>query len=290
MGNIMITGATGKLGGLTIDHLLKKRSVSSDQIIALVRDKTKAIHLEKKGIQLRTGSYEDIDSLKESFLGVEKLLIISSPSLDNATRIQQFYNVVMAAKSSQVGHIFYVGLAHPEEKVFGLEDVELATEHIIRALDIPFTFLRNGVYLDEISPDVNAAVKSNELISSTMGKLFNYVLRNDLALANATVLTEDGHENKTYELVRSELISFPQIAAILSEIFGREILYKELPIMQTIDYLEGAGVAKEAAESLVNVFHKAIADEKFKATGNDLTSILGDQITPIDKAIQSLIK
>ncbi|MEC0234164.1 NmrA family NAD(P)-binding protein [Paenibacillus kribbensis] len=290
MEKIMITGATGKLGGLTIDHLLNTKEISANQIIALVRDKKKAKHLAEKGIELRVGSFDDLSSLELAFKEVNKLLVISAPELDNTKRLIQNHNVVIAAKSAQVDHIFYVGLADPEIRAFGLEDVELATEHAIRAVNLPFTFIRNSTYLDEVAYDLKAAVKHGELLSSTNGRAFNYVLRKDLALVNATVLTEEGHKNKTYELVRSKLITFSEMAAVLSRIVGKEISYKETPSNLTIEKLIESGVKAGSAESIVNTFHKAIADQKFLSTSKDLEHLLGDQLTPLDKSIESLLK
>lgn len=287
---IMITGATGNLGSWTINHLLDNRRISANQIIALVRDKRKAEPLAEKGIELRIGTYDDQNSLEAAFKEVDKLLFISSAELDNTKRLNQNYNVVMAAKSAQIGHIFYVGLAHPEIRAYGLEDVELATEHAIRAVNVPFTFLRNGTYLDEVARDLNAAVKHGELLSSTNGRGFNYVLRRDLALVNATVLTEEGHQNKTYELVRSKIITFSEMASVLSRLVGKGIPYRETPSNLTIEKLIESGVKKGSAESLVNTFHKAIADQKFLSTSKDLERLLGNQLTPLDQSIESLLK
>lgn len=290
MGKILVTGGTGNLGSLTIDHLLNKKGIPANEIIALVRDKKRANHLSNKGVELRIGSYDDLDSLKKAFNQVEKLLVISSPSLNNTVRIQQLFNVVMAAKSSQVGHIFFVGLADAEKRLFGLEDVDIAIEHMIRALNIPFTFLRNAVYLDEIAFDVNSAIKNGELTSSTKGNAFNYVLRSDLALANATVLSEQGHENKIYELVSPKLITYPEIASILSDKFGKEISYREATSEETIDNLINSGVNSEAADLLVNSFQRYIAEGQFRYTSNNLVHLIGEQATPIKQAIASLIK
>ncbi|WP_411343889.1 NmrA family NAD(P)-binding protein [Paenibacillus sp. WLX1005] len=290
MNKIMITGATGKLGGWTIDHLLNVKGIPAEQIIALVRNEQKAKPLAEKGIEIRVADYEDLNALKIAFQQVNKLLFISSLELDNAKRLDQNHNVVMAAKAAEVNHVIFVGVANPELKTYGLEDVDLATEHSILAVNLPFTFMRNGTYLDEIYPDLHAAVQHGELISPTNGKGFNYVLRKDLALANATVLTQKGHEGKIYELVRSELINFPQLATILSNVVNKEIPYKEASNHITIKKLIESGVKEAHAESLVNVFHKAIADGMFQNTTNDLEKLVGDQLTPLDQSIESLLK
>ncbi|QDI90683.1 SDR family oxidoreductase [Salicibibacter halophilus] len=288
MKKILVTGATGNLGSLTIDHLLNKKHVSAERIVAMVRDKKRAEHLSNKGVELRVGDYNDMDSLKEAFTGIEKLLVVSSPSLDNVERLKQQYNVVMAAKLANVKHTFLVSLADADKRLFGLEDVDMATEHMIRAVDLPFTFMRNGVYLDEIKFDLKNAIGKEELVSSTISNGFNFVLRSDLALANATVLSEEGHENKIYNLVNSELITYPEIASILTEITGTEIGYRESSDKEVIKNLTDSGVSKEGAELLVLSFQKNIAEGAFQSTSDDLNQLIGECSTK--KAIASIIE
>lgn len=288
MKKILITGATGKLGGLTIEHLINKKHVSPQHIVAMVRDKKRAKHLSNMGVELRVGNYDDIETLKEAFTGIEKLLAVSAPSLDNVERLKLQYNVVKAAKVAGVKHIFLVSIADADKRIFGLEDVDMATEYMIRAVDIPFTFMRNGVYLDEITSDLKYAIEKSELISSTKGNGFNFILRSDLALANATVLTEEGHENKIYNLVNSKLITYPEIASILTEITGTEIRYKEASGSEVIQNLTDSGVSRDAAELLVHSFQENIAKGKFQSTSHDLTQLIGEYSTK--KAIASLIE
>ncbi|MGE4328525.1 MAG: KR domain-containing protein, partial [Pseudodonghicola sp.] len=57
---LMVTGASGHLGRLVIDHL--KTLVPAAQIVALVRKpETKAAY-EAEGIAARIGDYDDVDS------------------------------------------------------------------------------------------------------------------------------------------------------------------------------------------------------------------------------------
>ncbi len=54
---IAITGATGQLGQLVIQHLLKQ--TQAENIVALVRNVEKAEHLKAQGVDIR---YFDYDS------------------------------------------------------------------------------------------------------------------------------------------------------------------------------------------------------------------------------------
>jgi NAD(P)H dehydrogenase (quinone) len=67
---ILVTGATGHFGNLTINFLLKQ-GVSANQISALVRNADKAQDLKAKGVNLIIGDYNDYTSLVEAFSGVD---------------------------------------------------------------------------------------------------------------------------------------------------------------------------------------------------------------------------
>lgn len=287
MGKIMITGATGELGSLTLGHLLNKKNISKEQVVALARKQNE--NLSNKGIEVRIGSYEDRESLDKAFSGIEKLLIVSSPALNNAQRLEHQFNVVMAAKKNNVEHIVNVGLANPEKRTFALEDVDMATEHMIQAIGIPYTFMRNPVYLNELKHDFQLAIKAGRLLSATQDKAFNYVLKSDLALANATVLSQDGHQNKIYDLSSHELITYSEIAEILSQIAGRTIAYEEKTAEEVISHLADANINKEAAEMLVNSFQILIAKNQFTETATDLKKLLGEKLSSKKEAVLSLL-
>lgn len=91
---IAITGATGQLGRLVIEQLLHK--VPANQVIALVRDTSKAADLSELGVQLRQADYTDAAALEQALQGVEKLLLISSSEVGQ--RLAQHRNVINAAK------------------------------------------------------------------------------------------------------------------------------------------------------------------------------------------------
>ena len=55
---ILVTGATGQLGTAVIQNLLKKTSAS--QIVAFVRDESKASDLKERGVAIRVGSYDGL--------------------------------------------------------------------------------------------------------------------------------------------------------------------------------------------------------------------------------------
>src|SRR5947209_6364045 len=79
---IVVTGATGQLGGLVVRHLLNR--VPASQVVASVRDPAKADGL---GVEVRHGDFDRPETLATAFAGADKVLIISGDG-DNETRVR----------------------------------------------------------------------------------------------------------------------------------------------------------------------------------------------------------
>ena len=71
-----ITGATGRLGRLVVDELL--RTVPGGRIVAAVRSPAKAADLAARGVQVREADYDRPDTLAAAFDGVHRVVLISS--------------------------------------------------------------------------------------------------------------------------------------------------------------------------------------------------------------------
>ncbi|HCW98794.1 MAG TPA: NAD(P)-dependent oxidoreductase, partial [Pantoea sp.] len=141
---IAVTGATGQLGRLVIEALLKK--VPAEQIIAAVRSPEKAADLAAKGVTVRKADYSQPETLMSALSGVDKLLLISGSEVGQ--REAQHQAVINAAKSASVKFIAYTSLLHADSSPLGLGVEHRATEALLQASGIPFALLRNGWYTE----------------------------------------------------------------------------------------------------------------------------------------------
>lgn len=291
MDKIFIMGATGHLGGLVIDHLLD-RGVRADNLVAVVRDTNKATKLEQRGLKIRRGDYDQPDFSPEVFKGADKLLFISSPSFDNTHRIKQHATVVEAARDAGVAHIIYTGLAFPERHHSGLENVHIATELAIKSSGIPHTFLRNAFYMDLflVKAEIERAIRNGKLVATVNRQRLNMAARRDLALAAAAVLSSEGHEGKTYELTYPEPYSYADIAAIISLISGKTVVYEDVSTEQMREYLIQSDVTPDQMMSDSSAFQPVLADGWASQTSNALVNIIGgENITTVESAIRKLL-
>lgn len=221
---ILITGASGHLGKDTIDFLLKK--LPANQIKAMVRDIEKNQELKDKGIDLVQGDYFNYDSLVNAFAGIDKLLFISSGTIQDRTK--QHENVVKAAKEAGVKHVIYTSVLNPQPNPIFFPGVDHTnTEEFLKESGLTYTFLRNCFY-HEVLPqliDVKTALESGKIYYPASNGKISLASRVDMAEATANVLASEGHENKIYNISTAEPYSINDYANILSELSGKKIEY-----------------------------------------------------------------
>src|SRR5438067_1524280 len=143
--SIVVTGATGHLGRLIVESLLR-RGVPADGIVAVGRDVTKIADLGDRGVVVRHADYDDPDSLRSAFAGAEKLMFVSGSEVGR--RVAQHRNVVAAATAAGVGLVVYTSIPKADTVGMRLADEHRVTEQEIIANGLPYVFLRNSWYLE----------------------------------------------------------------------------------------------------------------------------------------------
>ncbi len=147
---IVVTGATGQLGRLVIDALLKR--VPAEHIVAAVRNVEKAQPLAELGVHVRQANYDDPDSWQAALQGAEKVLLISSSEIGQ--RVNQHRAVIEAAKRQGVALLAYTSLLHADSSPLGLAQEHRETEALIHASGVPYVLLRNGWYTENYTQEL----------------------------------------------------------------------------------------------------------------------------------------
>ncbi|ADU70571.1 SDR family oxidoreductase [Pantoea sp. At-9b] len=245
---IAITGATGQLGRLVINALLKK--VPASEVIAAVRSPEKAADLAALGVTLRTADYSQPETLKTAFAGVDKLLLISSSEVGQ--REAQHKAVIDAAKAAGVGFIAYTSLLHADTTPLGLGVEHRATEAQLKASGIPFALLRNGWYTENYAASIAPALAHHAFIGSVGEGRIASAARADYAAAAAEVISRDDQAGKIYELAGDDSYSLAEFAAEIAKQSGEKVDYVNLPQADFAAALKGAGLPDGLAEMLAD--------------------------------------
>ncbi|WP_433746905.1 SDR family oxidoreductase [Paenibacillus amylolyticus] len=274
MGKILITGATGNLGSRTLELLLKK--VPSSQVAILVRDpeSDKVARFIKEGVEAHQGDYFDYNSLLRAFDGVEKVMLISAVAFTD--RNTQHFNVIAAAKQAGVKQVIFTSIIRKENSNLILPEVtmsDLFAEQTLKASGLDYTILRNPPYLEVMHSYFGDALKVGVRVPEGSGKVAAASL-DDLAAANVAVLTQNGHENKSYSLSGSEGSSFEDIAAALSEISEINIPYEAICEKEYIDAMVANGLPVFMTDFLLG-WVQGINTGEFSETSGDLERLIG---------------
>lgn len=282
---ILITGATGQMGTLVVQSLLKQMSAS--QIAGLARDEAKAASLKKQGIDVRMGDYDDVASLDRAMRGVEKVLLIAGT--DEHRRVGQHRNVVEAAKGAGVRHLAYTSrdLKDRNTLVNKLMLGHFQTEDVIKESGLNSIIFRNILYMDFIVGVVGENVFETGIhLPAGQGKVA-FALRSELAEAMANALIESDWNDRTYHFTGSEASSFADVASALTELSGREVRYTATEKSTFEAQLTGRGVPPFLAERMAG-FLTDIKNGQEDHVSTDMTHFLGRQPASLREGLKVL--
>lgn len=284
--SIVVTGATGSLGRLIVDELL--RTVPAQEVAVVVRSKEKAADLAARGVEVRVADYDTPETLAGAFLAGDRVLLISANEVGR--RVPQHTAVIDAAKAAGVAQLAYTGVLGGPDADFDLAAEHKVTEQLILDSGLPYTFLRNGWYSENYTDNLAPVLEHGAVVSNAgeQGRISS-ASRVDYAAAAAAVLTGEGHLGRAYELSGDVAWSLPEYAAVLSEATGLEIAYTEVPAATHLEILTGAGLPEGFAAILVDV-DRAIGRGRLAGTSGDLARLIGRPTTPIADAVAAALK
>jgi NAD(P)H dehydrogenase (quinone) len=280
---ILITGVSGHFGRLALTHLIETYGYPPSQIIAASRNVQGLASWVERGVEVRTADFSDPQSLNESFRGVQRLLLVSTDSLDNAVRLQHHTNAVNAAKEAGVDHIFYTSMPEPETSLVAFASVHAGTEAAIKASGLTWTILRNNWYFENLLLTLPGALASGSLFTAAGDGSISYISRRDLArAAAATLITTTGIDNSTFTLTGKEALSIDEVAARVSKVFEKSIHVVHVPLEAIIEGAKSHGIPEFVAIVLASFDSAARAGDLAGIT-SDFAKLTGNDPQPFDE-------
>ncbi|MEU2682305.1 NAD(P)H-binding protein [Streptomyces hygroscopicus] len=252
---IVVTGATGGLGGATVEHLLHR--IPADQIGVSVRDAAKAQHFADRGVRVRQGSYEDPAALRDSFAGAEQVLLVSGndPAADMVSLHRTAIDAAVATGARRILYTSQQG-AVPGNP-YRPSDIHIATEAILAGSGVAWTALRNGAYgpLDQV---LGPWRRTGEIAQPVDGPV-PYTDRADIAEATAVILAGDRSFDGPVTLTAPTAVTFDEVATIASDLTGRTIKRIVLDDEQWVTEQITIGVPEQLARLMLTWYQAARA-------------------------------
>jgi NAD(P)H dehydrogenase (quinone) len=279
--SIVVTGATGKLGGLVVDALLQ-HSVPGGQIVAAGRNADRLKEHETRRVLTAKIDFNDVDSLRTAFVDAEKVLLVSSS--ESGQRIPQHRNAINAALDVGVGFVAYTSIAHADSTTLLLAAEHRATEEMLRESQLPFVFLRHSWYMENYTGQIPVYLQQGEIVGCAGEGRVSAATHADLADAAAAVLTTEGHEGAIYELGGDEAFTMPELAAEISKQTGHTVRYQDLSVQAYTDSLVAAGVSAADAATIADGDRGVAVGELLVETGH-LSRLIGRPTERLSDAI-----
>ena len=268
----VVSGATGQLGRGIINALLARRPASD--VVASVRDPAKATDIAGWAVEVRRGDFADPASLRAAFAGADQVLLISADKLgEEALRLHR--NGIAAARDMGARRVLYtshMGARHGSP--FAPADQHARTEDDLAASGLAFTTLRHGFYAESCMQMIGDGLKAGELRVPEDGPV-SWTARADLAEADAIILAGNGAmDGITPSLTAAEAVTMADIAAMASEIGGRDIRHVTVTDDAWRDARVAEGMPPFYADMLLGTFRAARRGD-FEAVDPTLGQLLG---------------
>jgi NAD(P)H dehydrogenase (quinone) len=275
--SIVVTGATGHLGRLIVEGLLREGVVPAE-IVAGGRSIEKLADLAERGVTIARIDYTDPASLDAAFDGAETLMLVSSSEVGQ--RVAQHGAAIDAAVRAGVKRIVYTSAPKAATTTLILAPEHKATEELLAASGIAFTVLRNGWYTENFVTTVNQARESGVIAASVGNGLTASASRVDYADAAVAVLMGAGHEGKIYELAGDVAWSHAELAQVVTDILGTEVVYNALSPEDHLAVLTSAGL-DDGTAGFVVALDANTREGLLGETSPDLRTLIGRPSTTL---------
>ncbi|HYN97011.1 MAG TPA: NAD(P)H-binding protein [Pilimelia sp.] len=199
---ILVTGATGNIGRLVVDHLL---AAGATRVRALTVDPRRAALPAQ--VEVVRGYLRKVDTLPAAFAGVDRMYLAPTP--------ETVVEVVAAAQRAGVRHI--VDLSGEHQSWWGT----VATA--VESFDGGWTHLWAGDFMENSlawAPQIRATGTVREPSPAAAS---TPVAMDDIAAVAAAVLRQDGHHGRAYTLTGPEILSRVDLLRLIGEAIGREL-------------------------------------------------------------------
>jgi uncharacterized protein YbjT (DUF2867 family) len=274
---ILVSGASGNVGGSLLEYL----AAAEVEVRALTHDESKASALKGKGMEAFVGDLARPETLGEAFEGVDRVFHLTPNSPEGATLGA---NLIDAAKESgnEVRVVRLSTLKASREGPSRLSKQHAEVEDALTSSGLPYTILRPVYYMQNTMAVARNVASEGKIYQPLGDGRIGMIDTRDIAEVAAKVLTEEGHEGKTYTLTGPASISYYDVAAALSEALDKEVVYVEVPLDAARGAMVGEGFPEWLADAVIE-WAEAFREGYGDFTTEDVERLTGHPATSYEK-------
>ena len=279
-----VTGSSGQLGHLIVEHLLSRGTAASD-IVAIARTTDKVADLAERGVTVRHGDYDAPESLDSALEGVDRLVLVSAS--EPGKRLPQHQAVIAAAEKAGVRRIVYTSLLKASDTSNPLAPEHVATEEALAASSIPATILRNSWYLENYTGQIPGYLAQGAITTATANARLSAATRSDYAEAAAVALLQEA-EGATYEL-GGDTFTMTNLAEAITTAANTDVRHHLVSVDELVGgMVQGAGMDEGTARFWASV-DASIAKGDLETDSTDLADLIGHEPTSMQDAVRAAL-
>jgi uncharacterized protein YbjT (DUF2867 family) len=215
---VLVTGALGNVGAEVVKQVLARGG------------KVRAADIDVKKLEERFGDsvepirfdFTDPATYQAAFKDVKKMFYLRPPHLANVQR--DLVPSMDAAKGAGVTQVVFLSL-------IGIEKAKYVphykVETYLQKIKMQTTFLRCSFFMQNLNTTHREEIKKRSEIFVPVGNAkTSFIDVRDIGAVAALALTEEGHAGKNFALTGAEALDYWGAARIMSEVLGREIVYR----------------------------------------------------------------
>jgi uncharacterized protein YbjT (DUF2867 family) len=262
---ILITGASGNVG----KEVLRQIAQAGVKVRAAFQSASKAA-MAPSGVEVVTMDYNQAQTVRAALKGVNRVFLVGPPAA-NLPALER--KAVDEIKQSGVRQIVKLSALGGRESTYPRQHAD--SEDYIKSSGVAYTFVRaNGFMQNLVNYNAGTINAQNAFYGCQGDGKISHIDIRDVAAVAVRILTDDGHEGKTYSLTGPAALSNAQIAQVLSDDLGREIRYVDLPPAQFKQALLAAGVDEWSADALIDL-QRLYREGKAATVTHDVEQVLG---------------
>jgi uncharacterized protein YbjT (DUF2867 family) len=214
----LITGATGPIGQSIVTQLL---TLEHD-----VRIVTRHLDKAPKGVEAVQGDFTQGNLPPAAFEGVKRVFLF--PAQEG---VDAFLQQVKAAGVEQIVVLSSLSamMEFERDKTSWAALHHLAIENAVKALGIPYTFLRPGTFANNLLYWARSIQTTGTVYGPYASSVQAPIHEADIAAVAVLALTQDGHEGKTYPLTGPQALTRREQLNCIGTAIGRQLRFQEIP-------------------------------------------------------------
>lgn len=201
MKRILITGATGNIESEVVRYLFESRTEL--EIIAAARnvEHAKSKFANYPGMSFRLFDFENGESFKTAFSGIDILFLLRPPHISNVDKY--FRPLLISAQENGINNIVF-------PSVEGVEQSNMIPhnkiERVIKSPGFNYIFVRPSYFMQNLTTTLLPEISEHKTITLPSGNAkFNWIDIENIGEVSALLISSfDRYQNKAYEITGTE--------------------------------------------------------------------------------------